>query len=77
MIEKLNLSIPKGSSVALVGPSGGGKTTIANLVPRFYDINDGSISIDGTDIRKLTKDKLRSFMGIVTQELFYSTILLQ
>ena len=76
MIEKLNLSIPKGSSVALVGPSGGGKTTIANLVPRFYDVSDGSISIDGTDIRKLTKDKLRSFMGIVTQEaiLFNDTV---
>ena len=76
VIEKLNLSIPKGSSVALVGPSGGGKTTIANLVPRFYDVSDGSISIDGTDIRKLTKDKLRSFMGIVTQEaiLFNDTV---
>ena len=76
MIEKLNLSIPKGSSVALVGHSGGGKTTIANLVPRFYDISDGSISIDGTDIRKLTKDKLRSFMGIVAQEaiLFNDTV---
>jgi subfamily B ATP-binding cassette protein MsbA len=76
VIEKLNLSIPKGSSVALVGPSGGGKTTIANLVPRFYDISDGSISIDGTDIRKLTKDKLRSFIGIVTQEaiLFNDTV---
>ena len=76
VIEKLNLSIPKGSSVALVGPSGGGKTTIANLVPRFYDVCDGSISIDGIDIRKLTKDKLRSFMGIVTQEaiLFNDTV---
>ena len=76
VIEKLNLSIPKGSSVALVGPSGGGKTTIANLVPRFYDVSDGSISIDGIDIRKLTKDKLRSFMGIVTQEaiLFNDTV---
>ena len=76
VIEKLNLRIPKGSTVALVGPSGGGKTTIANLVPRFYDVSDGSISIDGTDIRKLTKDKLRSFMGIVTQEaiLFNDTV---
>ena len=76
VIKKLNLSIPKGSSVALVGPSGGGKTTIANLVPRFYDVSHGSVSIDGTDIRKLTKDKLRSFIGIVTQEaiLFNDTV---
>ena len=76
VIKKLNLSIPKGSSVALVGPSGGGKTTIANLVPRFYDVSHGSVSIDGTDIRKLTKNKLRSFIGIVTQEaiLFNDTV---
>ena len=75
VIEKINLSIPKGSSVAIVGPAGG-KTTIASLVPRFYDVSDGYVSIDGTDIRKLTKDKLRSFMGIVTQEaiLFNDTV---
>jgi subfamily B ATP-binding cassette protein MsbA len=76
VIDKLNLNIPKGSSVALVGPSGGGKSTIANLVPRFYDVNEGSISIDGTDIRQITKNDLRSFMGIVTQDsiLFNDTI---
>jgi len=76
VIDKLNLTIPKGSSVALVGPSGGGKTTIANLVPRFYDVSEGSISIDGTDIRQFTKDDLRSLMGIVTQDsiLFNDTV---
>ena len=76
VIDKLNLTIPKGSSVALVGPSGGGKSTIANLVPRFYDVNEGSISIDGTDIRQITKNDLRSLMGIVTQDsiLFNDTI---
>ena len=76
VINKLNLTIPKGSSVALVGPSGGGKSTIANLVPRFYDVNEGSISIDGTDIRQITKNDLRSLMGIVTQDsiLFNDTV---
>lgn len=76
VIDKLNLTIPKGSSVALVGPSGGGKSTIANLVPRFYDVNEGSISIDGTDIRQFTKNYLRSLMGIVTQDsiLFNDTV---
>jgi subfamily B ATP-binding cassette protein MsbA len=76
VIDKLNLTIPKGSSVALVGPSGGGKSTIANLVPRFYDVNEGSISIDGTDIRQITKNELRSLMGIVTQDsiLFNDTV---
>lgn len=76
VIDKLNLTIQKGSSVALVGPSGGGKSTIANLVPRFYDVNEGSISIDGTDIRQFTKNDLRSLMGIVTQDsiLFNDTV---
>ena len=76
VIDKLNLTLPKGSSVALVGPSGGGKSTIANLVPRFYDVNEGSISIDGTDIRQFTKNDLRSLMGIVTQDsiLFNDTV---
>ena len=76
VIDKLNLTIPKGSSVALVGPSGGGKSTIANLVPRFYDVNEGSISIDGTGIRQITKNDLRSLMGIVTQDsiLFNDTV---
>lgn len=76
VIDKLNLTIPKGSSVALVGPSGGGKSTIANLVPRFYDVNEGNISIDGTDIRQFTKNDLRSLMGIVTQDsiLFNDTV---
>ena len=70
------MTIPKGSAVALVGPSGGGKSTIAKLVPRFYDVREGSISIDGTDIRQFTKNDLRSLMGIVTQDsiLFNDTV---
>jgi subfamily B ATP-binding cassette protein MsbA len=62
--------------VALVGPSGSGKTTIANLLPRFYDVSDGSITIDGVDIRNLSKDDLRNMMGIVTQDsiLFHDSV---
>ena len=76
VIDNLNLTIPKGSAVALVGPSGGGKSTIAKLVPRFYDVREGFISIDGTDIREFTKNDLRSLMGIVTQDsiLFNDTV---
>jgi ATP-binding cassette, subfamily B, bacterial MsbA len=76
VIDKFNLTIAKGTSVALVGPSGGGKSTIVNLVPRFYDVREGSISIDGTDVRQITKSDLRSLMGIVTQDsiLFNDTV---
>jgi len=68
VIDTLNLTIKKGTSVALVGPSGGGKSTIANLVPRFYDVTKGCIQIDGNDIRDISKDDLRKLMGIVTQD---------
>ena len=68
VIDSLNLTIKKGTSVALVGPSGGGKSTIANLVPRFYDVTKGCIQIDGNDIRDISKDDLRELMGIVTQD---------
>ena len=60
--------MPKGSTVALVGQSGSGKSTIANLVTRFYDVNSGSIKIDGVDIREITKRSLRDLMGLVTQD---------
>jgi subfamily B ATP-binding cassette protein MsbA len=68
--------VPKGKSVALVGQSGSGKSTIANLVTRFYDVNNGAISIDGDNIKGLTKHSLRNLMGIVTQDsiLFNDTI---
>ncbi|CDF78564.1 lipid A export ATP-binding/permease protein MsbA [Formosa agariphila KMM 3901] len=76
VLKQFSLKVPKGKSVALVGQSGSGKSTIANLVTRFYDVNDGSISIDGDDIRDLTKHSLRSLMGLVTQDsiLFNDTI---
>ena len=76
VLTDFTLDIPKGTTVALVGQSGSGKSTIANLVTRFYDVNNGSITIDGTDIRDLSLKSLRSLMGIVTQEsiLFNDTV---
>ncbi len=68
VLNHINLRIEKGKSVALVGLSGSGKTSIANLIPRFYDINSGSISIDGIDIRELSLHQLRAQLGIVGQE---------
>lgn len=68
VLKNFTLHVPKGKSIALVGQSGSGKSTIANLVTRFYDVNQGSISIDGTDIRELTKHSLRALMGLVTQD---------
>jgi subfamily B ATP-binding cassette protein MsbA len=76
VLKNFSLRVPKGKSVALVGQSGSGKSTIANLVTRFYDVNEGSISIDGENIKGLTKQSLRNLMGIVTQDsiLFNDTI---
>ena len=68
VLDDFSLKVPKGSSVALVGQSGSGKSTIANLVTRFYDVNKGTIAIDGIDIRDLTKHSLRNLMGLVTQD---------
>jgi len=68
VLKNFSLNVPKGKSVALVGQSGSGKSTIANLVTRFYDVNEGSISIDGDDIKDITKHSLRSLMGLVTQD---------
>ena len=68
VLKKFNLTIKKGQTVALVGQSGSGKSTVAQLLARFYDIQNGSITIDGIDIRKLAKGDLRSLIGMVTQE---------
>lgn len=68
-----NLKIDAGKTVALVGPSGGGKTTICSLIPRFYDVDEGSIKIDGIDIRDVTLESLRKNIGIVSQEVFLFT----
>jgi subfamily B ATP-binding cassette protein MsbA len=75
-IKSLNTTISKGEVVALVGPSGAGKTTVVDLIPRFHDINEGTISFDGKDIRKLTRASIRKQIGIVSQEtiLFNDTV---
>ena len=77
VLKNLNLKIPRGKTVALVGQSGAGKTTIADLIPRFYDVTEGRITIDGQDIKNIHMDDLTHLMGIVTQEsiLFNDTIL--
>ncbi|PHR70572.1 MAG: antibiotic ABC transporter ATP-binding protein [Lutibacter sp.] len=76
VLKNFSLKIPKGKTVALVGQSGSGKSTLANLVTRFYDVNKGSIKIDGIDIKDMTKKSLRDLMGIVTQDsiLFNDTV---
>ncbi|NNK09805.1 MAG: ABC transporter ATP-binding protein [Flavobacteriaceae bacterium] len=76
VLKDFTLELPKGKTVALVGQSGSGKSTVANLVTRFYDINKGQITIDGTDIKLLSKRSLRELMGLVTQEsiLFNDTV---
>ena len=76
ILNKINLTIPKGKIVALVGASGAGKSTIADLLPRFYDVSEGAIFIDNVNIKDLKIKDLRNLMGIVTQEavLFNDTI---
>ena len=68
LIENLNLDVKKGQRIAIVGPTGCGKSTIINLLMRFYDVNDGSIKVSGRDIRKVTRKSFRSFYGMVLQE---------
>ena len=70
VLKNLSLNIPMGKTVALVGPSGGGKTTLCNLIPRFYELDEGSILIDGKDITTLTRQSLRKSIGIVAQDVF-------
>ncbi|MHA7944866.1 ABC transporter ATP-binding protein [Formosa sp. 3Alg 14/1] len=76
VLKNFNLTVPKGKIVALVGESGSGKSTIANLITRFYDVNEGSITFDGVDIKDVTTKSLREQMGIVAQDsiLFNDTI---
>jgi ATP-binding cassette, subfamily B, bacterial MsbA len=76
VLKNFSLEVPKGKTVALVGQSGSGKSTIANLLTRFYDVQEGSIKIDGTDIKDITMNSLRHLLGLVTQDsiLFNDTI---
>lgn len=70
VLKDINLSIKPGQTIALVGPSGGGKTTLSHLIPRFYEIETGNITIDGSDIRDVTLESLRENIGIVSQDVF-------
>lgn len=70
VLDNINLKIEAGKTMALVGPSGGGKTTMCHLIPRFYEVNEGYISIDGTDIKNYTIKSLRKNIGIVQQDVF-------
>ena len=70
VLSNIDLTIDAGETVAFVGPSGAGKTTLCSLLPRFYEVTDGAITIDGIDIRKMTLSSLRSQIGIVQQDVF-------
>ena len=70
VLSHLDIEIPAGENVALVGPSGGGKTTLCNLIPRFYEVTDGRILVDGTDIRTVTMKSLRNQIGMVQQDVY-------
>jgi len=73
VLHDVSIDFPAGKMVAIVGPSGGGKTTLCHLIPRFYEISGGSISIDGKDIRDVTRQSLRQNIGIVQQDVFLFT----
>ncbi|MBO5928534.1 MAG: ABC transporter ATP-binding protein [Clostridia bacterium] len=70
VFSNLNISIKAGEKIAVVGPSGGGKTTLCNLIPRFYDVSAGSVKIDGQDVKKYTLKSLRNAVGVVQQEVY-------
>lgn len=70
VLRHVNLHIDAGETLAIVGPSGGGKSTLCQLIPRFYDVGEGTVAIDGTDVRKLTLSSLRRNIGIVQQDVF-------
>lgn len=70
VLSHVSFEIPAGKSIALVGPSGSGKTTICSLLPRFYDVTEGRVTIDGNDVRKLTLESLRSQIGLVSQDVY-------
>ncbi|MGM9677515.1 MAG: ABC transporter ATP-binding protein [Butyricicoccus sp.] len=77
VLANINLHVKAGENIAIVGPSGGGKTTLSNLIPRFYDVSSGSVRLDGVDVRNLRLHSLRSHIGVVQQDnyLFSGTVL--
>ena len=70
VLHHVDLSIHPGETVAVVGPSGGGKSTLCQLIPRFYDVSDGTIRVDGVDVRNVTQQSLRQNVGVVQQDVF-------
>ena len=70
VLDNLNLKVKAGENIALVGPSGGGKTTLCSLIPRFYDTSEGSVKIDGVDVKDVTLDSLRENVGVVAQDVY-------
>ena len=70
MLRDVSLRVEPGQTVAIVGPSGGGKTTLCQLIPRFYDVTSGAITIDGVDVRHIAQDALHRSIGIVQQDVF-------
>ena len=70
ILRNINLNLKPGESLALVGPSGGGKTTLSNLLPRFYDVTEGAVLVDGQDVRSVTQQSLRRNIGVIAQEVF-------
>ena len=70
VLHDVSLSVTPGETIAIVGPSGGGKTTLCQLIPRFFDAQEGAIAIDGTDVRRITQQSLRRNIGIVQQDVF-------
>jgi ATP-binding cassette subfamily B protein len=70
VLRNIDLTIPAGQSFALVGPSGGGKTTLCHLLPRFYDVTAGCVTVDGQDVRSVTQESLRRSIGIIQQDVF-------
>lgn len=70
VLNHININVRKGESIALVGPSGGGKTTICSLIPRFYDVTEGSVTLDGVDVRDISLESLRKNIGVVQQDVY-------
>lgn len=70
MISHLDLTVHAGETLALVGPSGGGKSTLCHLIPRFYEVSEGKVTIDGIDVREMSRFDLRRNVGIVAQDVF-------
>lgn len=70
VLHDISLRIMPGETIAFVGSSGGGKTTLSQLIPRFYDVTDGAVYIDGQDVRKVTQESLHQNIGVVQQEVF-------